>query len=979
MASSSIQAGAGTVQAVASAVDTALNLGNLTLRAVEASTSLQNSHSCMEAKMVELRAIIGDVKNKFQTYWFPRKKFDLWLSAAETIDREAGELTTKVLEIKETSDIHFYSRLNLIPLVDAKGTKIDQVIKEGKELEDALVKRETRRIVKLATPISIAKISSLNEILEQLIEYLKDQSINTIRLHGAAGTGKKVLIQHLNNHEVIANNMFDIVLGNNMFDVVLWLPASDYENGDKSYSREASIQLIIARRLGLEIGGIKDVNVIASKIHAELDDAKYLLLLDDVKANIDLETIGIPRNTKGSKIVFTTNLPYVCPFRPFFNIKIGRLSEGDSWQMFEDILIHENDTIQQHEIGIIALKVVKWCDGLFSLIKIVAENFKSKRSPQSWSDGLQMLRRSAKKGDIYMQALENFLHFSFGGLEENQKLCFLFTLLYPEGNKIPIDCLFDCWTTHKFVEYGVLEKSSVTGQDIMEHLLAMALLNEGSNKQYVTIDRVFRAAAMKILKEHDQFKCLVAQEALEKLQNNHCEDIHWISLANGGIDVLPTEAYCPKLTTLLLQNNSKLKTISSSFFDHMNELLVLDLYKTGFESMLPMSKLKSFKVLYVNSCAMLKELPFKIDGLDNMLEVLDIRGCIINEIPRDIKRLKHLRRLMVSINGNGTMSHLMLFELSSLKELIIDVKSDVVHLDADAYMSWCNEVIGDVIEKVDNLKELTMLKFCFKDDIVDVIQVRGDTLKIFVPKQGSLKCIWKEKRNLNSSAIQVYIGFQMSSTLEIPKCFYSYDNFVLSCDKLVIDPVIEDVLVKVKTLIMLKDNSVEHLDQIGISNESMNHINSCLVQRCNKIETIMQSACFSNLETLVLNECSQLKVLFSKNVSQHLASLKHLEIRDCSAIEEINMLSTSGGDILPKLTTLVLHNLRMLAKICSDMKWPLVSTLQIHGCPKLAELPLNENSAKNLCVIKVEKMWWGNLQLGHEIKRKFERYCKFSD
>ncbi|KAK9077030.1 hypothetical protein SSX86_005365 [Deinandra increscens subsp. villosa] len=939
MASSSIQAGAGAVEAFSTVVDAALNLGHLTFRAVEAALTLETRKSRMEAKMVRLWVVKCSVEDKFRIYWLPPQQFQRWSSAVEVIISE-------VYTLEKSSPILVHSRTHMTKAIDAKGTEIDKLIEEGKDLEDALVKREVKRIVKLATPFNIENISALNEKLEQILQYLKDGSINTIRLYGSPGMGKRVLLQHVNNHEAIAN----------MFDIVLWISASDYENHDKDYSIEAGIQLTIVRRLGLGIEGIKDVNFIASKIRTELDGTTYLLLLDDVKTDIDLETIGIPKNKNGSKIVFTTNLPRVRPFGMFFNIETGRLSNIDSWNMFEDILIRENDTIQQDEIKSIARKLLLYCDGIPILIKTVAENFKSRRSPESWSDGLQMLRRSDKIGDTYIKAL---VHMNYIGLEEKHKLCFLFSLLYPKDEEIPIDCLLDCWTAHKLID-----SSGVSGQDILDSLLAKALLKEGSNEQYITIDKVIRAVAMKILHEQDQVKCLVAQKALEKIQSNDCKDAQWISLANSEIDDLPTKVHCSKLTTLFLQKNPKLKTISSSFFEHMESLFVLDLSKTGFDSVLPMSKLQSLKVLYLNGCYMLKELPFKIESFDHMLEVLDIRGCIIYEIPTDIKRLKHLRRLMVSIDGGDTPSHLLISELSSLKELVIDVTLDNVNNYGRSYMTWCNGVIEDTIKKIDNFKELTSFKFCFKDDIVDGIQVRGDTLKIFVPNEDSFQHIMKGRSHGNSSPIEVYIGFQMVSILEIPERFHSYDSF-------------KEDLAKVKAHVTIQNSSVEHLDQIGISSSNMHQVYRLWVRRCNKIKTIMPIDGFSNLEILVVSECSQLKTLFSKTVAQHVMGIKHLVISACPAIEEINLLSTSGGDILPALETLVLYKLRMLTKICSDMEWPSLINLVIHECPKLTELPLNGNSANKLSIIEVERKWWGNLQLSDEIKQEFEPYCEF--
>ncbi|KAJ0452141.1 putative P-loop containing nucleoside triphosphate hydrolase, leucine-rich repeat domain superfamily [Helianthus annuus] len=720
-----------------------------------------------------------------------------------------------------------------------------------------------------------------------------------------------------------------------MFHIVIWIPASDFKNQDKRKSIEVEIQRCIADRLGICISGIKDEENIANKIRAELDGAKYLLLLDDVKVNINLEKIGIPPNTQGSKIVYTTNFgvyPFgIPPDHESFTLTMKRLSDGDSWQIFEDIVSKENVLLLQRDIKAIARQVVDCCDGLMSIIIIVADNFKLRDCLESWSNGLEMLKRPPMKEDIPMEALKKFLNFSYGSLTENEQIYFLFCVLYPEDHKIPIDCLFDCWAANNLLQKGV------PGKQILGRLLKMALLNECSNKQYVTVDNVYRKAAMKILREHGHLKCLVAPEANTKLQKDDCKDIHWISLANSGIDGLPTEVDCPNLTTLFLQNNSKLKAISSSFFRNIGKLLVLDLYKTGLESVLPMSHMQMLKVLYVNSCA--------------MLEVVDIRGCVFSEIPHDIKKLKHLRRLLVSIDCGRTLGDLNTTELSSLKELIIYVKSDVVHVNVKARKTWCYKVIKDILEKIDPSEELTTLKFHFENSIVDIIEVLCDRLKIFVPKQGSLKHIWKERRNKHFTA-QVYIGLEMTSSLQIPE-FFPNTSFVLSCDKIVSDTVIDEVMGKVKALSVMRANSMDNLDQNATSSSDVIH--DCLIHKCDNIETFMKIDGFSNLKTLVLSECSQLKALFSNNVAQQVG-IKHLEIRDCPTIEEINMLSTSCGDILPTLTTLIVHNLHKLEKICSDMKWPSMSTLEIYKCPMLMTLPLNGNNANNLRNIKVEEM-----------------------
>ncbi|KAK9077029.1 hypothetical protein SSX86_005364 [Deinandra increscens subsp. villosa] len=918
--------------------------------------TLKNNRSLMEHKRDQLLATESRVVAKFRIYWFPRL-LDTWSSDVEKLTSGTKKLAAEGSTVLGKIGHVALPDNALIPDIKTECTELDKAIQEGIKLEDALVKRGTMRIVKHTGLVNIEKVKSLKVNLRKLLMLLKDVDTNSIRVHGPAGTGKKLLLQHLNNYEELVN----------MFDIVIWC--------DNTNSTETNIPRLIAERLGLDVGSTSDTNYIASRIKEELKGARYLLLLNDVKARITLDTLGMPMNKNGSKIVYTTYLRFVLPFCPFETMPIERLEKPDSWQMFANILNDGNaENILQGEIEATSHKVVDICDGLFSLIKIVASNFRKNRSVETWREGLQRLRRLAQKGDMYMKAMENIMDFSYDGLKDNQKLCFLFSILYPEDNQIPIDYLFDCWTTLKLVEFGVTEGSSETSRrEILEHLLEVALLNEGSSSQYVEIERILRRATMKKLREQGWFKCLVAEEALEILKSGNCEDTQWISLNNSEIEDLNGELDCGNLTTLFLQKNSKLKTMSSSFFKKMKKLLILDLHKTKSELVLPMTDMESLKVLYVNDCVMLKEFHFNPKDSSHYLEVLDIRGRQFNEIPPEIKNFKALRRLMMSIHGSATFPSI-IRELSSLRELIIDVEQDVKIPDQDTSITRCNRVIENSIEQIGTLTELTTLKFCFGDEIVDVIQVMGDTLKIFVPKQTSLQHIWK-KGYKNSRELQVYIGFRMSPNLKIPRNFIKYDSFVLSSLKTVIKPEIKDVLSKVKAIIMMDSSTLENLDQT-----TMPHVYYCLVQSCNKIVTLInQTDGFSNLETLILSGCSQLKALFLNNEGQTTMSIKHLEIRDCLAIEEINMSLNSGGDILPKLKKLVLHNLWNLTKICSDLEWPSLTTLEIHECPVLTEIPLNADNANKLHDIKVEKNWWEALQLDDGIKQKFEQSCEFSD
>ncbi|GKC12424.1 putative P-loop containing nucleoside triphosphate hydrolase [Tanacetum coccineum] len=972
MGPNDIQAAGTMVQAAAAVFDSLFNLGGIMVSTVQASENLEATGSSMDTMMIELRGMKATTEAKFRKYWFPNNKFVLWNDKVADIRQRVDLLTKDYANLKS---INFINRSKLTSQIGTRSKEIDAAIKEGKELGDALVRREIRRFVRVETLIDIKNVGTLNKKLEYILELLNDESkTGLIKLQGEMGTGKRTILEHLNNNKPIVQKMFDIVI---------YVRTSDIIKNDDGSRTVTGIQHIIADRLGLNIQGNKDVNDVADKIRTELNNTKYLLLLDDIKVDIDVYATGIPRNTNGSKIVIATNFKHLSfGDIPISCVGIGRLKPDEAWKLFCNIAKPKKDLMSP------ASKIVKWCDCHFFLIRIVAENLKLEPCEEvNWNGCLERLRMAPTKEDKFHKALENFLGFSYSLLDKKQKRCFLFCALYPKhdisGSKIPRDCLFDCWAALGFLGDDTVENRNRIGPATLNCLIRKAILNECADKQYVIMARVFRRAAMRILQEEKEFNCLFGKEAPGKLLNDECTNIHWISLADCKIENLPTKVTCPKLTTLFLQKNPKLQNIPDSFFnDSMKELRVLDLQNTGIKSMAYGSSLEKLKVLFVYGNDIPK-FSFTI-GTQYHLEVLDMRGSAVTEIPDCVMILKRLRRLMISIPAAEKVD-LKTSKLFSLKEFVIDVKSrGVIKEDTDVYTESCNQVMETTINNIDRLYGLSTLQFNFKGVVVKVIHISAKILKIFVPKQVSLVHFLKGGF-MNEKNLQVYIGYRMEQGLQIPWCLKDHTKFVISSDKIVNDHNIKEIFAKVKTFFLIHDNNIKHLDDIiemlpssavnGISNNSVNYIENCLVHKCSRIETVMQTARFSNVKFLVLSKCSELKVLFSNNGGE--MGIEHLEIRGCSSLEEINMKLTSGvGDVFPKVKTLILHELPELKKIFSVGLWPSLEKLGVYKCDKLTELPFHIDGAKNLETIEVENTWWEKLQIDPAIKQKFKSFIE---
>ncbi|KAF5951964.1 hypothetical protein HYC85_009908 [Camellia sinensis] len=338
------------------------------------------------------------------------------------------------------------------------------------------------------------------------------------------------------------------------------------------------------------------------------------------------------------------------------------------------------------------------CGGLPLLINIIASVFQ-KKDLKLWSEGLKSLERFSEKGQ---HELRNVIKFCYDDLEDIQRKCLIYGVLYPEEEDIYIDRLLECWEVENFLGNGGDSRNAyMDGIYILKILKDKSLLEEHENPKYVTMHKCIRQILLHILSNDPNNKLLVQQMPPDAKCWSEKE---WISLI-GKFDKLPNRPNCGRLSTLFLQKNLALKSIPTSFFNHMTSLKVLDLLHTGIE-LLPssLSKVIELKVLYLDYCEYLKKLPPSLEKLVH-LEVRDIRGSGFSNIPSFIGMLNSLRHFRVSFakceSENDTkeveFNCNVISNLSRLEELIIDVKSER-HQSNKVVVNIIKNVVVDVIE-----------------------------------------------------------------------------------------------------------------------------------------------------------------------------------------------------------------------------------------------------------------------------------------
>ena len=168
--------------------------------------------------------------------------------------------------------------------------------KRATELLEEMVQLETQRkafnaIARVQPPghgqpmLIESTLLGLDRYVEEVQNYLTDETVRVIGIWGMGGVGKTTLMGKVNNSILTGRDKLGF---ERLIQVVV--------------SREfqlKNLQAQVAKCLGLELKDDDDTKARALKIFQDLEDKSFLLLLDDVWKWVNLLEVGIP-NTHGS-------------------------------------------------------------------------------------------------------------------------------------------------------------------------------------------------------------------------------------------------------------------------------------------------------------------------------------------------------------------------------------------------------------------------------------------------------------------------------------------------------------------------------------------------------------------------------------------------------------------------------------------------------------------------------------------------------
>ncbi|CAL5419953.1 unnamed protein product [Camellia sinensis] len=588
-----------------------------------------------------------------------------WLGRVDKCSEEAREILKDEVEANKGCLYGWCPNLKIRYSLGKKATnKAKDVAKlhEERKLTEVAYNEPPPGIESTSTE-GIKVFESRRLITKDVMEALKDDTFHMIAICGMGGVGKTTMVKE------VAKRAKE----EKLFDEVVMAVVSQSPN-------ERRIQGEIGDKLGLEFREETECGRADRLLERLRGTKRILVILDDVWDRLELNDIGIPFGDGhgGCKILLTSRFDDVSnDMNAQKKFTLDVLTEEEAWNLFEEMAGISSDTSHTStDLYITQKKVADECGCLPIAIVTVARALKDK-DRHSWNSALLQLRKSMVKNirgveEKVFKSLE--LSYDFLGSREIKE-CFLLCSLYAEDFNIPLEDL---------VRYGVgIElfeaiDSVAEARDrvhaFVDDLKKGYLLMDGGRDGCVKMHDVVRDVATSIAsREEHSFMARCDQALKEWPEKERHKNYAVISLRCTGTSKLPDNLEFPKLYLLRLEDNhaSNLPNLPDSFYGGMKELKALSMLNVYIEGSLPTSLrwLTNLRSLSLYKCGLINDISV-IGALEN-LEILSFQVTEIEELPKEIGRLSHLKLLDLSQCGVKRICPGVLSSLSKLEELYL--------------------------------------------------------------------------------------------------------------------------------------------------------------------------------------------------------------------------------------------------------------------------------------------------------------------
>ncbi|ERM99585.1 hypothetical protein AMTRI_Chr10g5790 [Amborella trichopoda] len=418
-----------------------------------------------------------------------------------------------------------------------------------------------------------------------------DLQVKVISILGMGGLGKTTLAKRIYNMENIRKH----------FNCCAWVTVS------QQFTKIEILNSILKGFSQSHEDEIDEGNL-RGKIHACLQDKRYLLVLDDVWSEDVWGWVHtmFPGLVNGSRFLITTRIAEVAsPMHVRSMIySLEPLSKEEAWSLFckKAFWIEDGNTcpLDLEEEG---RQIVKECDGLpLAIVAIGSMMSKKAKTSVEWAK----IRRSLAwelNNHPYLEGVRGILSLSFKDLVPLLKYCFFYCCLFPEDFKIRRSKLIRLWVAEGFIEgHEGMTKEEVAG-DYFKELL---------DRNLIHVAKISTSGQVKACRVHD----VVRKLGLSLSQKE-----------TFGVFQDGRDRKFDKKTRRIAILNSTLCSSAEMEISHLRTLLLFVAYRS-----IPLY----FPQLMHSS---------------QFLRVLDLQGIHMEYLPEEVVHLIHLRYLGLRDTG----------------------------------------------------------------------------------------------------------------------------------------------------------------------------------------------------------------------------------------------------------------------------------------------------------------------------------------
>ncbi|GMN68786.1 hypothetical protein TIFTF001_037836 [Ficus carica] len=766
--------------------------------------------------------------------------------------------------------------------------EVEELYRTG-EFPDGLISQLPRQTGDIQPTTTLGGETTFTRQMEEVWALLMGDEVRKIGVYGMGGMGKTTLMKHISNR---------LLERKEKFDSVIWVTASQASSIIK-------LQDAVASEIKFDdISKYDDETVRARKLYAELSKIKsYVLIIDDLWDAYRLDEVGIPEPSpqKGSKLVLTTRLLNVCHGMSCKAIPMERLSEMESLNLFLDTVGRDVLSIQNMEV--LVNLFVKECARLPLAIVTIAGSLKGIVDYNNWKTALEDLKASTNGTNDILEKLK----FSYDRLnDENLQACLVYCALFPEDYAIERNELIEFLIAEEIVHGRNRQAELERGQAMLNKLVHACLLEDTKRTRdffrevdCVKMHDLIRDMALKITSDSPRF-LVEAGTGLKCVPNeeNWKEDLVKVSLMHNEISNIPwsfESPKCPMLSTLLLNGNRHLRSISNNFFLHIKGLSLLDLSETPIEN-LPesISELVNLTALLLRGC---RHLTY-VASLAKLtaLKRLDFGGSGIKEVPQGMENLSRLRYL--GFNGCNKFKLIPDGILCKLPNLL--------------YLSLSREdcemkIRGEDLVKLTKLEELYCMFYDFDCFNVYIRSMADGGPTHYILQVGSINYFEFRERgkvvNFANSDLRKSVAVdgdcpvllpQDVETLGIYKCRIDVSSL---CEMITSTNLRECYMSEcdgLEHLFAYSSSIVPLLQRLEVLDlEEVRDLRG-LIRRENVASLPLPPVTFSSLKTLRLMRCDKIKRLFID--TDLLPNLEDISVIDCKQLVEIISAASDHGE-----------------------------------------------------------------------------------